>query len=368
MGTTDGLTWESNWWGSVGTWALDPAKWPKGTFRESVDFAHNQGIRTLVWFEPDRVMDVDNLVKNWGYKKEWAIPREEGNDILNDYGNKECFEWVLGRIRQMLTENKIDMYREDFNVACPKSNLDYGDKLQGVNRKGITEHNHVDGRYRLWDEIIKITSSYGGCSFVDCCASGGGRNDIESMRRGVPLLRSDADRTTTALRLSMTSSFNKWIPFCGANTKEKVGELDTDGASDVYIWRASYLPCLNIDELFVQKKSVDYSSVLFGIDEWKRVSPYLLKDFYLLTDWHDGEDKSGFTAYAYFDEDTKSGVIFAFRQEDCVESELTVKLPFANGVYSLTDEDTLETFKITDGNLRLFFDKPRTAKLIWIKK
>jgi hypothetical protein len=24
----------------------------------------------------------------------------------------------------------------------------------------------------------------------------------------------------------MTTSFNKWIPFCGANTKEKVGELD----------------------------------------------------------------------------------------------------------------------------------------------
>ena len=104
------------------------------------------------------------------------------------------------------------------------------------------------------------------------------------------------------------------------------------------------------------------------MNEWKKISPYLLKDFYLLTDWHNAEDKRGFTAYAYFDEDTQSGVIFAFRQEDCTKSELTLNLPFVKGEYTLTDEDTLKTFKVVDGMLDLFFDKPRTSKLIWIKK
>ena len=46
-------------------------------------------------------------------------------------------------------------------------------------------------------------------TYVDSCASGGGRNDLESMRRGVPFLRSDSDRTTAAIRLAMTSSFSK---------------------------------------------------------------------------------------------------------------------------------------------------------------
>jgi alpha-galactosidase len=91
------------------------------------------------------------------------------------------------------------------------------DFIEGTDRRGITECKFIDAHYRMWDEIIACTSGYGGCGFVDSCASGGGRNDLESMRRGIPLLRSDYDRTTTGIRLSMTSAFNKWIPFCGAS-------------------------------------------------------------------------------------------------------------------------------------------------------
>lgn len=37
----DGSSPESDWWGTVGTWELDPAKWPGNTFRESTDYARN---------------------------------------------------------------------------------------------------------------------------------------------------------------------------------------------------------------------------------------------------------------------------------------------------------------------------------------
>lgn len=50
----------------------------------------------------------------------------------------------------------------------------------------------------------------------------------------------------------MTASFNKWIPFCGANTKEKAEQLAPTGTSDPYVWRASYLPVLNVESQFVQ--------------------------------------------------------------------------------------------------------------------
>ena len=156
LGTTDGACFESDWWPTVGTWVFDPIKWPKGTFRQSTDFARQKGVKTLLWFEPDRVNDIDNLVKNFGYKKEWAIPAENVIDIFNDFGNKDCFNWVLGQIRKTLTENKVELYREDFNVDIPKLNWDYGDKLQCENRKGFTECNHISNHYKLWDEIIKI--------------------------------------------------------------------------------------------------------------------------------------------------------------------------------------------------------------------
>ncbi|MBO5269348.1 MAG: alpha-galactosidase, partial [Clostridia bacterium] len=239
-----------DWWDTVGTWVPDPEKWPGETLRESTDFARENGMKTLAWFEPERVIDPEHLAEHYGYKLEWAIRMDGVRAVSNNIGDPECLKWTTDRICKMLRDNKIEMYREDNN--CNAARLwSYLDESEGENRRGITECKFIIGHYQMWDDIIACTLSYGGCGFVDSCASGGGRNDLESMRRGVPLLRSDSDRTSTALRLSMTSTFHRWIPFCGANTKEKDRELAPTGVSDKYVWRASYLPILNVDAQFV---------------------------------------------------------------------------------------------------------------------
>ena len=357
-----------DWWDTVGTWELDPVKWPKKTFLESTDFAREHGMKTLVWFEPERVTDPENLAKNYGYKTEWAIRIEGEGTISNNIGDPECLKWTTDRICKMLRENKVEMYREDNN--CNAARLwQHLDKIEGENRYGITESKFIIGHYKMWDDIIACTLSYGGCGFVDSCASGGGRNDLESMRRGIPLLRSDSDRTSTALRLSMTSSFNKWIPFCGANTKEKRAELALTGISDPYVWRASYLPSLNVDSQFVYDEKQSFDMLRFGLREWKKVAPYLLKEFYHLTPWHKERDTTDFTAFCYFDPKREEGIILAFRQENCARSILDITLPFADGKdsYTITDEDSREE-TATAGNVTLTFDAPRTAKLLWVKK
>lgn len=355
---------ESDWWGTVGTWELDPAKWPDGTFRESTDFARENGMRTLMWFEPERVTDVENLVKNFGYDPSWAIKRDGIGSISNNIGIKECYDWTVGRICKVMRENRVEIYRED-NNSDPGSLWKYLDSLEGENRDGITECKFIDAHYRMWDDIIDCTLSFGGSGFVDSCASGGGRNDLESLRRGIPMLRSDADRTTTALRLSMSWGFNKWIPFCGANTKEKIGELDARGRSDTYTWRASYLPALNVDSQFVQDKEQDFSILRFGLHEWGKIKDYLLCDFYTLTPWHSKEEKDGFTAFAYINDEEKRGIILAFRQEDCESDTLEIKLPFADKI-TFTDEDNGETWTTENGKTTLTMNEKRTARLIWV--
>ncbi len=357
-----------DWWDTVGTWELDPVKWPDKTFLESTEFARQNGMKTLVWFEPERVTDPENLAKNFGYNIDWAIRREDQRAISNNIGNPECLKWTTERICKMLRENKVELYREDNN--CNSAGLwKYLDDSEGANRKGITEAKFIDAHYKMWDEIISCTLSYGGCGFVDSCASGGGRNDLESMRRGIPLLRSDSDRTSTALRLSMTTSFNKWIPFCGANTKEKQSQLAATGDSDPYVWRASYLASLNVDSQFVYDESQNFDMLRFGLKEWKKVSPYLLTEFYTLTPWHTESDNTDFTAFCYYDAEKESGVIFAFRQEYCCRETLNISLPFADerDRYIVTDEDTQKKITISR-NIILKFDAPRTSKLLWLKK
>lgn len=357
-----------DWWDSVGTWELDPVKWPDKSFLESTDFARANGMKTLVWFEPERVTDPENLAKNYGYNIDWAIRVEGERTISNNIGDPKCREWTTERICKMLRENKVEMYREDNN--CNASKLwKHLDSLEGENRSGITESKFIDAHYQMWDDIIACTRSYGGCGFVDSCASGGGRNDLESMRRGVPLLRSDSDRTTVSLRLSMSTAFNKWIPFCSANTKEKASQLAPTGVSDPYVWRASYLPALNVDSQFVYDEKQNFDMLRFGLSEWKKVAPYLLEEFYTLTPWHSEKDTTDFTAFCYYDPKKEDGVILAFCQEKCIRDTLSISLPFAYSGerYVITDEDSHEE-SVTNKDITLHFDAPRTARLLWLKK
>lgn len=355
-----------DWWQTVGTWELDPKKWPDKTFLASVEYAHEHGIKTLVWFEPERVTFVDDLVKNFGYKKEWAIERPDDPAISNNIGDPLCFRWTVDRIKKMLYENKVDMYRED-NNCNPAPLWNYLDNKEGDDRAGITECKFIDAHYRMWDEFIACTLSYGGCGFVDSCASGGGRNDLESLRRGVPLLRSDSDRTTTALRLSMSSSFHKWVPLCGSSVSEKSEQLTAPSTCDMYTWRASYMGVLNVGARYVHDKEFDFDAMRCGMGEWKEVAPYLLKDFYVLTPWHPEKDRAQFTAFVYFDPETEKGVLLAFRQEDCAEDTLTVELPFLPEGKSCTlqDADTGDRESVESGKtLTLSFRAPRTARLL----
>ena len=365
LGSAEPYVPGKDWWDTVGTWVPDPAKWPGDSLLQSTEYARANGMKTLMWFEPERISDPDNMVKNFGYNKDWAIIREGAGSVSNNIGIKECLDYTTERICKTLRENKVEMYRED-NNSDPASLWAYLDGSEGDDRRGITECKFIQGHYEMWDRIIACTLSFGGCGFVDSCASGGGRNDIESMKRGVPLLRSDFDRTATSIRLSMTSSFCKWIPFCGANTKEKLSQLAPTGDSDPYIWRASYLPALNVDSQFYADPDQDFSVLRNGLKEWKKVAPYLLKEFYVLTPYHKIDDTTGFTAYAYFDPETEKGVLLAFRQENCADSSLTLDLSFAGRKITLTDEDTKEEYE-TDGSLTLQFDQPRTAKLLWIE-
>ena len=279
----------------------------------------------------------------------------------------------------MMDKNGVDLYREDNNANHNETwrRLDNEQTAEkGMPRYGIAENNSIVGHYKLWDAIIEYCADAGKCTFVDSCASGGGRNDIESLRRGIPFMRSDADRTTSALRLSMSASFNRWIPFHGSCSKETEGQLDasTGAGSDAYVYRASYLPVLNYGEQFVHNPELDYDNMRFFINEWRSVNNLLTKDMYVLTPWHSRDDKFGWTAIAYDAPDTDESLLLAFRMEDCPDANCTVKLPFVdeNSVYMLENADTGDEMTVPGATLlegiALTLPKPRSCLMYRIKR
>ena len=370
----------NDYWGYVGAWEMDENKWGKKgeAFVKSVDYAHAHGVKTLLWVEAERVCMVDELVKNYGYNADWAVPQYDMEYsfsdlyILNNIGNPDCYAWVKDNVCKLLKDNKIDLYREDFN-RDPAYAWDKLDRAENPIRFGINECKSVAAHYQLWQDVIACTSSYGGGAFIDSCASGGGRNDLQSLRYAVPVLRSDFDRTSTSLRLSMSTSFNRWIPFNGACHMEKAENKETEqnGVCDEYTWRASYLPIMNVlGGEFTQDKDYDFEMLRWGLNEWNSVKKYLIKDFYPLTPWHAFTDKTGFTAHCYFDEETGDGILLAFRMEECKESDLAIDFSAIkrNAEYEIIDQDSKAVFTTTDGKIRLTFPTPRLSKLLWIKR
>lgn len=374
----EGNTVETDWWGTVGTWELDRQKWPDDSFLQSNEACHKLGMKVLTWFEPERVTNVPALCRNYGYKEEWSIG--DGRVRTNDLGDPDCLAWTLGRITKFMGDHGVDMYRED-NNSDPGFAWPYKDGREtekyGVPRYGVTENKCICGHYALWDGIIAYCREHGKCTFVDSCASGGGRNDIESMRRGFPLMRSDFDRTSSSMRLSQTSTFCRWIPFHGSCTKETATQLEASKGkgSSPYVARASFLPIYNYGEEFTHNKELDYDLMRRNYNEWKSVRRLLTKDMYVLTPWRHDSDRAHWTAFAYDDPEKGESVLLAFRMEEAESETFTAKLQFAvpGAAYEIRNADTEETTRLDGKALRdtgvtLRLTEKKTSALLYIKK
>ncbi len=373
-----GRTVEADWWGTVGSWEIDSVKWPGDSLRECNDACHNVGMKVFAWFEPERVTDVPSLVKNYGYREEWSLG--DGFVRTNNLGDPDCLAWTLSRITSMMEKAGVDMYRED-NNSNPEAAWSFGDNRDtialGLPRTGITENKCICGHYALWDGIIKYCAEHGKCTFVDSCASGGGRNDIESMRRGFPMMRSDADRTTSSLRLSQSTTLPRWIPFHGSSLKETTTQLEagTGAGSSPYVVRASYLPVYNLSGAFTRNPELDYDLMRRNFNEWKRINHLLTKDYYPLTPWRHESDRSHWTAWAFDDPEAGESLLLAFRMEEAVNSDFTVRLPFAlaDAEYSAenVDEGTVNIFggnELARSGIRIELPEPKSSAMFIIKR
>lgn len=272
-----------------------------------------------------------------------------------------------------MRENDIDLYREDFNVD-PAYYWEVGDVAQGFERYGMTENLYMQGHYSLWDGIIEYCAANGKCTYVDSCASGGGRNDLESVRRSVPLLRSDSDRTTIPLKLAYTTTLCKWLPYTGACAKDTNNELGNSNL-DTYIMRACFLPHMNISgRWYHDKENLPWAEIVKCREEWLEASKYFLKDFYVLTSYMGIDADNFWTAYMYWDTETDSGLLQAFRQKNCDESRMTLNLKGVNPdrYYRVRDIDGKQSVDRVLGaelinGFTVSADSVRTALVLYIE-
>jgi alpha-galactosidase len=122
-------------WAQVGSWKPDPVRFPNG-LKEVSDYVHSQGMKFITWFEPERVSAGTDLATQ---HPEWIIGGS-GGGLLN-LSNPDARVWLTNCIDALITQQGIDLYRQDFNIDP----LAYWQSLDVANRTGMTENQYVQG-------------------------------------------------------------------------------------------------------------------------------------------------------------------------------------------------------------------------------
>ena len=348
---------EGDWHAHTGDWVVSPKIHPGG-LTDVTAAVHKNGMKFILWLEPERVIDGTPATKA---HPEYFLRREgESRNLLLNLGKDEAWSYCFETLCSVIEKLGVDFYRQDFNIEP----LGFWRQNDAPDRQGITEIKHINGLYALWDALLEKFPHL----MIDNCSSGGRRIDIETLRRSVPLWRSDymcpANFDTVAAQCH-NHSFNTWLPYSGTGT----GRL-----YDLYRVRSCYAAALTTNYAFSQRD--DYGNDPEKLDfirslatEYKKVRPYFSEDFYPLTEHSDRTDV--WCASQLDRPSQRDGVLQVFRREASPYTTAVLRLNKIdeNAVYTFTDADG-GAFAVSGGELaakglKLTIDEPRTAKLFF---
>jgi alpha-galactosidase len=318
----DGVTWPK-----TGTWEVDRTRFPKG-LREVSDFVHAHGMKSILWFEPERV-HTDTWIAT--QHPDWVFDLKTQG--LLKIGEPKVREWLTDHIDKFLTDEGIDIYRQDFNIDP----LPYWRGADEPDRQGITEMKYVEGYLAYWHELLKRHPKM----FIDSCASGGRRNDVETLRRAVPLLRSDWYNSPEGQQCH-TYGLSLWFPYQGT------GFI---GVRDEYWIRSSMAAETTFGPGGDGTDKMNFDVIKKCVDDFREFRDCILGDFYPLTPYSLSEDV--WMAWQYDSPERGKGAVQAFRRGNSDETMKSFRLRGLDNdaTYEITNLDTRVVTKQTGREL-----------------
>lgn len=320
------------WFVNTGNWTVETTRFPNG-LKPLSDAAHKVGSKFMVWFEPERVHANTQFARE---HSEWML-REPGNNSnsLFNLGNPEARKWFLEYFGDLIEENGIDYYRQDFNIR-PAPFWSANDQ---PGRKGITEIRYIEGLYAFWDYLLNRFPNL----LIDNCASGGRRLDLETVSRSAPLWRTDYQYGEPNGYQCHTYGLNFFLPLSGTGVNQ----------TDPYTFRSS-LGSAVVLNWKITNQNFSIPEMQKCIADFKELRPYFYEDYYPLTDLGDLTGDDVWVAYQLNKPSDNSGIVVAFRREDNRSNELMVKLKGldSDSTYSLYNDNDKSVISKTGQELK----------------
>ena len=284
-------------------------RFPHG-LKAVADAVEKEGLGFLLWFEPERVVNGTFIMKE---NPQWVIS-PTGDRGLYNLGIPEARQSMTDYLNAAIKAYKLSCLRIDFNEFDPLTfwrSIDAKDP----NRVGMAEIRYVEGLYRMWDDILQANPRL----FIDNCASGGRRIDLETMSRSIPLWRSDntvdmLDHNPATVMLAaiknqvMSAGLNRYVPWSTA------GQM---GAAP-YLFRSGFNAGIAFAE-DVRPNGYPRELLMQGIAEGKRIRKYYFGNFYTLSpvttspkDW---------CVLQYHRTKEQDGMVVAFRRPESPDAD-----------------------------------------------
>ncbi len=277
----------------AGNWFIKPNEFPNG-LKPISDRCRQHGLQFVLWFEPCRVAPDTQIAREYPQ----FILGDASRGGLFNLGDPKAREWITDLISQRITEFGVDVYREDFNIDP----LGFWRNNDPPDRQGMTEIRFVEGHYLFWDTL---RARHPGL-WIDNCASGGRRIDLETCMRSVPLWRSDT---------SCSPGHPEWNQLQSAALSQYV-PLHTASAWDInrYVFRSSGTGGLLCEADYLNP-DFPLESARALLAEIRDNRKYWYGDFYPLTPVNNALDQ--FAVFQLHRSDLDSGIVLAFRRPAC---------------------------------------------------
>ena len=332
-------------WPHIGTWKPDAERFPNG-FGPIGEACDKNGVKLLVWFEPERVTAGTELYEE---HPDWLIsPNKDDYNKLLDLGNPEAREWITDRVDSIIKEGHIRVYRQDFNFDPKSCWL----AVEEDDRIGARENLHVQGYLRYWDELIFRNPGL----WIDSCASGGRRNDLDTMRRAVPLHYTDVGYGKHEVKQKQFREMHEWIPyFRSHNMSWDREEVERKGGTwvenDEFSFQNAMVPAVTYMTWF-NASDDEFKRSIAAEKIWRRAARLTLDgDYYPLTECR--RNTGDWYVCQFDDSDNKRGFVQFIRNISAEDEEFTAKLHVEDGkTYVFENSTTGETFEKTSEELR----------------
>ncbi|MBE5765620.1 MAG: hypothetical protein E7335_00385 [Clostridiales bacterium] len=344
--------WGENlsWWG-IKRWEADPARFPNGLGPIGKK-CEEEGIRFLLWFEPERIWKQADLVNE---HPEWLI-KSEGpygsvDHVLN-LGIPECCDWIIEKVDSIIKDSHVHIYRQDFNIAFDP----FWTENESDDRIGMVENLHTQGYLRYWDTLILRNPGL----WIDSCAGGGRRNDLETMRRAVPLHYTDYCYGHHPSKQLQHNHMLAWIPYFRAHnmnwddpvTGEYNGEYHIP---DRYSYYVATAPALT-DMTLWNAGEAEFELARKMVPIWRKAANILnSSDFYPLTECRNSRED--IYAVQFFSPERQEGFLEVLRNNACPIESFTANFRAVDedATYILTEAESGEKAECTGKELKAGF-------------